>query len=95
MNKKRISKKLAINKYGVLAKKNDGLKYYLLDNGKIIDSTESTRYDPCPTEYDKVIDALNLIDEQAEQGGGDCDEQKARAEAYEVVANFIDKKAKR
>lgn len=47
------------------------------------------------TEYDKVIDALNLIDEQAEQCSGDYDEQKARGKAYEIVADFIDKKAKR
>ena len=47
------------------------------------------------TEYDKVIDALNLIDEQAERGSGDYAEQKARQRAYEIVADFIDKKAKR
>jgi hypothetical protein len=47
------------------------------------------------TEYDKVIDALNLIDEQAEQGSGDIDEQRARAKAYDIVATFIDLKAKR
>jgi hypothetical protein len=47
------------------------------------------------TQYNKVIDALNLIDEQAEQGGGNYDECTARSKAYEIVANFIDLKAKR
>jgi len=44
--------------------------------------------------YNKVMDELNLIDEQAEQGGGDYDECKARAKAYGRVANFIKKYAK-
>ncbi len=48
------------------------------------------------TEYDKVIDALNRIDEQAESGSQESyDEQKRRAKDYELVANFIDKYAKR
>lgn len=47
------------------------------------------------TEYNKLIDALNLIDEQAEQGGTDYVESVARLKAYELVADFIDKKAKR
>lgn len=48
-----------------------------------------------PTQYDKLIDALNLIDEQAEHGNCDYDEEKARAKAYKLVADFIDKNAKR
>ncbi len=97
MKKTLIGKKVARDKYGVLTSRYDNLKYYLLENGKIIDSAGDLRYDPNPrtTEYDKVIDALILIDEQAEQGGGGYDEQKARGKAYEIVANFIDKKAKR
>lgn len=47
------------------------------------------------TEYERVIDCLNYIDEQAERGDCTYSEQKTRAKAYEVVANFIDKKAKR
>ena len=47
------------------------------------------------TEYDKVIDALNLIDEQAEQGNTEYDEDIARAKAYEIVADFINLNAKR
>lgn len=37
----------------------------------------------------KLMDALNLIDEQAEQMGGDLAERKARQKAYELVADFI------
>ncbi len=48
------------------------------------------------TEYDKIIDALNLIDEQAESGAEESYEEKmARTRAYNKVANFIDKHAKR
>lgn len=47
------------------------------------------------TEYDKVIDALNVIDEQAERSDNNYDEEMARAKAYKIVANFIDKNAKR
>ena len=47
------------------------------------------------TEYDKVIDALNLIDEQAYEGGLGYDCEMERKKAYEIVADFIDKKAKR
>ena len=49
---------------------------------------------PKQSEYDKVIDALNLIDEHAEPHD-DYDQAKERFKAYEIVANFIDKKAKR
>ena len=44
MKKTRISKKEAKNKYGVLTKKNDGLIYFLLENGNVIDSIGDTRY---------------------------------------------------
>lgn len=46
-------------------------------------------------EYNKVIDALNLIDEMAEHSDPNYKEQKAQLKAYEIVANFIDKHAKR
>lgn len=95
MKKTLIGKKVARDKYGVLTSRYDNLKYYLLENGKVIDSAGDTRYDPRTTQYDKLIDALNIIDEQAEQGGGDYAESEARAKAYELVADFIDKKAKR
>ncbi len=38
---------------------------------------------------DKLMDDLNLIDEQAEHGNTDYDEDVARAKAYERVADFI------
>ena len=50
---------------------------------------------PRQTEYDKVIDALNFIDNCAENGNDTYDEQKERGRFYEIVANFIDKHAKR
>lgn len=46
-------------------------------------------------EYNKVIDALNVIDEHAEQGNETYEEQEERAKAYKIVSNFIDKNAKR
>ena len=47
-------------------------------------------------EYNKVIDALNLIDESAERGGDESyEDQVERGKAYEIVANFIDKHASR
>jgi hypothetical protein len=47
------------------------------------------------TQYDKLIDALNFIDEIAEHASQDYDEDKQRAKAYKIVADFIDKNAKR
>lgn len=48
------------------------------------------------TQYDKLIDALNFIDEIAENSSGvDYSEDRKRRKAYELVADFIDKKAKR
>lgn len=46
-------------------------------------------------EYNTIIDALNLIDEQAEKGNSTYEEDKKRSKAYEKVADFIDKHAKR
>lgn len=46
------------------------------------------------TEYNKIIDALNLIDEHAELGRCEYDDQVERLKAYEIVADFIDKHAK-
>lgn len=46
-------------------------------------------------EHEKVMDALNLIDEQAENGICTYDDQVARGKAYEVVSDFIDKYASR
>jgi hypothetical protein len=47
------------------------------------------------TEYNKIIDALNLIDEIAERADSYTHEDKARGKAYKLVADFIDKNAKR
>ena len=47
------------------------------------------------TEYDRVIDALNFIDEMAEHNCQDYDEQKKQLKNYKIVADFIDKNAKR
>jgi hypothetical protein len=47
------------------------------------------------SEYDKTIDALNLIDEQAERGDNSYEEEKHRQVAYDIVADFIDKYANR
>lgn len=49
-------------------------------------------------EYNKIIDALNIIDAQA---GGEYEtndmykEERTREKAYNIVAKFIDKHAKR
>lgn len=95
--KKQITQKQAKEKYGIIVSKMqklDRVKYYLLDNGNVIDSMGDIRYYK-PTEYDKVMDYLNFIDEQAEQGNPDYDMAKEREKAYNKVANFIDKHAKR
>lgn len=43
-------------------------------------------------EYNKLMDALNLIDEQAEdESGNGYAEKKQRAKAYKLVADFISK----
>ena len=47
------------------------------------------------SEYDRIIEALNLIDEQANQSGLPYEDEVLRFKAYEVVADFIDEKAKR
>jgi hypothetical protein len=42
-------------------------------------------------EYERLMDDLNLIDEQAESGSSESyDEKVARGKAYDRVANFID-----
>jgi len=47
-------------------------------------------------EYNRVIDALNRIDEQADNDGSESwDEKEARLKDYELVADFIDKHASR
>lgn len=38
-----------------------------------------------------LMDALNLIDEQAEEMGGTYEERKAREKAYNKLADFIRK----
>lgn len=40
-------------------------------------------------EYKKLIDALNLMDEIAEQCSGDITEQKARAKAYDMLFKHL------
>lgn len=46
-------------------------------------------------QYEKLINALNVIDEYADHGCNDYEEEKQREKAYNLVANFIDKYAKR
>jgi len=49
------------------------------------------------SEYNKVIDALNIIDAQANDEFETDDlykEERTREKAYKIVADFIDKKAK-
>lgn len=46
-------------------------------------------------EHEKVMDALNLIDEQAEQGNSTYEEQESRGNAYAIVSDFIEKYAGR
>ncbi len=46
-------------------------------------------------EYDEIMDALNIIDDQAENGSQNLEEQEERRDAYEKVADFISKHAKR
>lgn len=95
MAKKLISKKVASSKYGIVIKRFDDRKYYLLPNGNVVDSDGDVRYYK-PTEYDKVIDALNRIDEQADSGGQESyREMIKRGKDYRLVADFIDKHAKR
>ena len=51
-----------------------------------------------PNEYNKVIDALNLIDAQANGEYETNDmykEERVREKAYTIVADFINKHAKR
>lgn len=40
-------------------------------------------------EKQKLMDALNLIDEQAEEASGSLEEKKAREKAYNKLANYI------
>lgn len=42
--KKQISKKEAREKYGVIVKRFHDYKYYLLDNGDVVDSDGDIRY---------------------------------------------------
>lgn len=46
-------------------------------------------------EHEKVMDALNVIDEQAEQGNSTYEENVERGKAYAIVSDFIDKYAGR
>lgn len=46
------------------------------------------------SEYNKIIDCLNFIDEIAEHNSTDYNEDKKRAKAYGKIADFIDKHAK-
>lgn len=38
---------------------------------------------------DMLMNALNIIDEQAENGSGSYDEELKRQKAYELVSDFI------
>lgn len=46
-------------------------------------------------EHEKVMEALNVIDEQAEQGNSTYEENVERGKAYAIVSDFIDAHADR
>lgn len=46
-------------------------------------------------EYNTVIDALNIIDEYAENANNTYEDEEDRLKAYEIVAEFIDRMASR
>jgi hypothetical protein len=55
------------------------------------------RLAPKQSEYSKIMDALNIIDEQANDEFESDDlykNEKQREKAYNMVADFIDKHAK-
>lgn len=87
----RISKKIARDKYGILTSgANRYNTYELLSNGDVIDDTGSIRYSK-KDHQNALMDALNIIDEQAEQMGGSREECEERAKAYKLLADFIQK----
>lgn len=47
------------------------------------------------TEYDKIMDALNFINIRACDDYRDFEEEIEGAKMYDIVATFIEKKAKR
>jgi hypothetical protein len=53
--KKQISKKVASQKYGIIVKRYHDYKYYLLDNGSVVDSDGCVRYIPQPKIYEAKI----------------------------------------
>ena len=55
--KKEISKKIAKEKYGILVRSWHDYKYYLLDNGNVIDSAGDLRY-LSKQEYDREQEEL-------------------------------------
>ncbi|MES2408766.1 MAG: hypothetical protein V4509_00515 [Patescibacteria group bacterium] len=100
MTKTPITFKEAKEKYGIVnsaMQRLDKVRFYLLDNGNVVDSMGDIRYiakKPKVNEYNRIIDALNYIDEMVEHSNITYDEQKRVAKAYNKVANFIDKHAK-
>lgn len=44
MSKKQISKKQAKEKYGIIIRRYDDYKYYLLSNGDVVDSDGCIRF---------------------------------------------------
>jgi hypothetical protein len=63
--------------------------------GYFRDEAERILNKPKQNEYNKIIDALNEIDEMIEHSNITYAEQKRVAKAYKLVANFIDWYAKR
>jgi len=53
--KKEISKKEAKEKYGIIIKRFHAYKYYLLDNGDVVDSDGDIRYQPLKNLIKKSI----------------------------------------
>ena len=74
---------------------NETTKCYNCGKKTTLDKDYHKGCDATQTEYDKVIDALNLIDEHAEHYCNDYDEAEAQERAYEIVADFIDLHAER
>lgn len=97
-NKKQITQKLAKEKYGIVIsqmQKLDKIKFFLLDDGNVIDSNGDVRYINYGYSftYDELMDALNHIDELADIGADDT-EKSDLAKSYNYVADFISKYAK-
>lgn len=95
MKKKRISKEVASEKYGIITTGVNSLyNYYLLPNGDVIDSDGDVRYTPkWNTDFPKwqqdLYDALNRMDALACEATEDRKTQKQLSEDYNLIFTFI------